>query len=95
MQITIPDEAIQEQLTEKLAEIVLKRVDERLNLQNRASELPPYPNKKEVKEILGIGDEKLSAWLGDGLPIINWGGREQRIDRRDIEQYISKLKYTI
>lgn len=92
MQLSIPDEIIVEQLTAKIVDVVLERIEERLKLLNKATELPPYPNKSEVKSILGIGDDKLNEWISDGLPVILWSKKEIKIDREDIKAHINKLK---
>ena len=46
---------------------MLNSLDERLRLMNKLVELPPYPNKSEVKKVLGIGDDKLTHWINLGL----------------------------
>lgn len=92
MKLTIPDEIIIEQLADQVISLILKKLDERLKLLNKTEELPPYPNKSEVKSILGMGDEMLKDWIADGLPVINWSKKEDRFDRDDIRAHINNMK---
>uniref|UniRef100_UPI0037DD4989 DNA-binding protein n=1 Tax=Vagococcus fluvialis TaxID=2738 RepID=UPI0037DD4989 len=55
------------------------------------SELPPYPTRKQVKQILHIGDDRLNQWIANGLKIIPLG-KETRFDREDLIQYMDQLK---
>ncbi|MCC9086796.1 hypothetical protein O3Q48_09420 [Enterococcus lactis] len=50
MKITVPDELIADELTEQIVRKVLDALDERLKVMNKSVELPPYPNKSEVKK---------------------------------------------
>ena len=50
MQITIPDNLVVSELTAQITNAVLNSLDERLRLMNKLVELPPYPNKSEVKK---------------------------------------------
>lgn len=70
MQIQIPDDLVVQQLAESIVDVVIEYVDQRIKLLIRATDLPKCPNKSEVKEILGIGDDKLKQWISDGLPVI-------------------------
>lgn len=92
MQLSIPDELIVEQLADQVINLILSRLDERLKLLNKAEELPAYPNKSEVKSILGMGDEMLKDWIADGLPVIPWSKKEDRFDRDDIRAHINNMK---
>ncbi|MGY3748103.1 hypothetical protein ACWN8P_12665 [Vagococcus salmoninarum] len=92
MQITIPDNVIEKELAEKLVFIVLKEVDSRLKLLNQTVELPPYPNKSQVKEVLGIGDDKLSDWLARGLKCQIWSKQDIRIERGELQEFLKKME---
>lgn len=72
MQITIPDNLVVSELTTQITNAVLNSLDERLHLMNKSVELPPYPNKSEVRKVLGIGDDKLTHWINLGLKTQQW-----------------------
>lgn len=95
MQLNIPDEIIQTELAKNITSLVLVEIEKRLKLLTKAVELPPYPNKSEVKSILGIGDDRLKEWISNGLPIVPWSGKEDRIDRDDIREYINSMKISV
>ena len=71
MQLNIPDEIVQNELANNITFIVLKEIENRLNLLTKTIELPPYPNKSQVRKILEIGDEKLNNWISKGLKFNN------------------------
>ena len=66
MQLNIPDEMVQNELANNITFIVLKEIENRLNLLSKTIELPPYLSK-----ILEIGDEKLNNWISKGLKFNN------------------------
>lgn len=88
MEITIPDNLIASELTNKIVDTVLKSLDERLKLLNQSMELPPYPNKSEVKKILAIGDDKLSSWIALGLKTQQWSKLDIRIERDELQRFL-------
>lgn len=90
MQINIPDEVVQKELAENITAIVLKQIDERLKLLTKTVELPPYPNKSQVKKILEIGDGKLSSWLSKGLKIQPWSTQDIRIERSELQRFLKE-----
>lgn len=95
MQLNIPDEIIQTELAKNITSLVLVEVEKRLKLLTKTVELPPYPSKREVKSILGIGDEMLKEWISNGLAVIPWSKKEDRIDRDDIREYINSMKISV
>ncbi|MDT2752310.1 hypothetical protein P7G96_09895 [Enterococcus thailandicus] len=88
MEITIPDNLIASELTNQIINTVLRSLDERLKLLNQSMELPPYPNKSEVKKILGIGDDKLSNWIALGLKTQQWSRLDIRIERDELQRFL-------
>ena len=88
MEITIPDNLIASELTNQIINTVLRSLDERLKLLNQSMELPPYPNKSEVKKILGIGDDKLSSWIALGLKTQQWSKLDIRIERDELQRFL-------
>ncbi|OJG60399.1 hypothetical protein RV08_GL000580 [Enterococcus mundtii] len=57
---------------------------------NKSSELPPYPNKTQVKQVLGIGDRKLDSWIANGLRIQIWSKQDIRIDRNELQRFLKE-----
>ncbi len=92
MQLTIPDEVIEKQIMPQFVQIAVLEFEKRMKLLTKTMELPPYPNKSEVKNILGMGDDMLKEWIADGLPVIPWSKKEDRFDRDDIRSHINKMK---
>ncbi|WP_062805967.1 hypothetical protein [Enterococcus pernyi] len=92
MQLTIPDEVIEKQIMPQFVQIAVLEFEKRMKLLTKTMELPPYPNKSEVKNILGMGDDMLKEWIADGLPVIPWSKKEDRFDRDDIRLHINKMK---
>lgn len=88
MQINVPDNLIVTELTNQIINTVLRSLDERLKLLNQSMELPPYPNKSEVKKILGIGDDKLSNWIALGLKTQQWSRLDIRIERDELQRFL-------
>ncbi len=91
MNIQIPEELISSQLSEQIVTIVLKEIDKRLELLTRTIELPPYPNRREVKDVLRIGDERLDGWISEGLQIQVWG-KDHRIEREVLKEFLRTHK---
>lgn len=90
MQLNIPDEVIQDELANNITFVVLKEVEKRLNLFTKVIELPPYPNKTQVRKILEIGDEKLSSWISRGLKVQHWSGQDIRIERSELQRFLKE-----
>lgn len=90
MQITIPDDLVVSELTVQITNAVLNSLDERLRLMNKSVELPPYPNKTEVKKVLGIGDDKLTHWINLGLKTQHWSEKDIRIERSALQTFLKE-----
>jgi hypothetical protein len=88
MPVSLPDEFIDE-----VAAAITAKVMENISLYIKANELPPYPNRTELRSILKIGDEKINQWIKDGLPQIPWSKKETKFDRDDVKQMINSMKY--
>lgn len=67
---------------------LIKHFEKRLKYLERSYELPPYPNKSEVREILKIGDDKLNRWILDGLKVQQWSKQDIRIERSELQQFL-------
>ncbi|NRC76805.1 hypothetical protein HR108_03460 [Enterococcus faecalis] len=90
MQLNIPDEMVQSELANNITFIVLKEIENRLNLLTKTIELPPYPNKTEVRKILENGDGKLSSWISQGLKVQHWSGQDIRIERSELQRFLKE-----
>ena len=90
MQITIPDNLVVSELTTQITNAVLNSLEERLHLMNKSVELPPYPNKSEVKKVLGIGDDKLAPWINLGLKTQQWSKLDIRIERSELQRFLKE-----
>ncbi|HII4097776.1 TPA: hypothetical protein ACY4J4_002920 [Enterococcus faecium] len=90
MKITVPDELIADELTEQIVRKVLDALDERLKVMNKSVELPPYPNKSEVRKVLGIGDDKLTHWINLGLKTQQWSKLDIRIERSELQRFLKE-----
>lgn len=90
MQLNIPDEMVQSELANNITFIVLKEIENRLNLLTKTIELPPYPNKTQVRKILEIGDGKLSSWISQGLKVQHWSGQDIRIERSEVQRFLKE-----
>ena len=90
MKFDIPLE-VNDEVINYLAEQVLRKIEEKENKYISINELPPYPNRKQVKKGLRIGDNRLNQWIALGLKTIPFG-KEARFDREDIKDFLDKLK---
>ncbi|MDH6363700.1 Icc-related predicted phosphoesterase [Enterococcus sp. PF1-24] len=87
--IVLPDDFIDE-VADTIVQVIMNRIDKQLLI----SELPPYPNKKEIMKTFRVGDERINQWMNDGLFSVGaFGNKEVRFDRDDIKKYINSTKY--
>ncbi len=70
---------------------VLEEINKKKHQNLIGIELPPYPNRKQVKKSLKIGDDRLNQWIHAGLKMIPFG-KEARFDRDDIKNFLNSLK---
>lgn len=90
MDIKIPIE-ITDEFIQSVATLVLPLLKEENDNNYLLNELPPYPTRKQVKQLLHIGDERLNKWIAQGLKSIPLG-KETRFDREDLKQFVNQLK---
>ena len=90
MTVNVPIEFNQE-IIEELVRLTKQRIDEEQEQQPKMNELPPYPTRKQLKQLLKIGDIRLNSWIDHGLKTIPLG-KETRFDREDIQQFLDSLK---
>lgn len=82
---------IPESFGDDLAAVIATKVMQNVNESIKANELPPYPTRKQVRQILRIGEERLNEWIIEGLPQIPFG-KETRFDREDIKRFLNSKK---
>ncbi|EGO5828681.1 DNA-binding protein [Enterococcus faecalis] len=90
MKIEIPIE-FDDVLIEIVTQNVIQALQESKKVDFKIEELPQYPNRKQVKRILKIGDGRLNQWIAIGLKVIPFG-KEIRFDREDIQKFLNQLK---
>ncbi len=88
--IPVPIE-LPDTFAEEIAAMITKKVMENVERNIRANDLPPYPTRKQVRDILRIGDDRVANWIKEGLPTIPFG-KETRFDRDDIKQFLNSKK---
>ena len=79
------------EIIEVLTEQILQRIEEQSTKFSSVNDLPPYPNRKQDKKRLRIGDDRLNQWIASGLKVIPFG-KEARFDRDDIKDFLHHLK---
>lgn len=90
MKVEIPIE-YDDILIEIVTQNVIRAIQQSEKLARKIDDLPPYPNRKQVKKVLRIGDERLNQWIANGLKVIPFG-KEMRFDRSDIQTFLNELK---
>lgn len=86
MPVSLPDDFVDE-VAKAITEQVMKQVDKNI----KVNDLPPYPTKKQVRDVLQVGYKRIDAWISEGLPIMDFG-KETRFDREDIKTFLNKKK---
>ena len=87
--IEVPKEAIEE-ITNQVFKMVYEQMSEHFDLMKKVRELPEYPNKREVREGLSIGNEKLNEWIAMGLKVQVWSNKDHRIERDELKRFLKE-----
>lgn len=90
MKVEVPVE-FDDVLVELIIEKILQMLQESQDRDHESNELPPYPNRKQIKRVLRIGDKRLNDWIAKGLKVIPFG-KEMRFDREDVQEFLNTLK---
>lgn len=86
--IEIPEESIN-----GLREMFIKvAVEAYSSVFSGISELPMYARKLEVKQSLGVGEDKLNTWISEGLNLTHFGGNDYRIAKHDLIDFFNARK---
>lgn len=87
--IEVPKEAIEE-ITNQVFKMVYEQMSDRFDMMKKVRELPEYPSKVEVMEVLGIGYEKLNEWIAMGLKVQVWSNKNHRIEREELKRFLKE-----
>ncbi|CAI3446819.1 helix-turn-helix domain-containing protein [Enterococcus cecorum] len=87
MQLAIPIEVPKEAI-EEITKMVYEQMSEQFDMMKKVRELPEYPSKVEVMEVLGIGYEKLNEWIAMGLKVQVWSNKNHRIEREELKRFL-------
>ncbi len=90
----IPDEILH-QIADITADIVLEKIKDQLDIWDKIIDLPPAPNKSQIKKTLGIGEDTLNHLIANGATPMVWGNGEKstvRIERADLRKAFEKTK---
>lgn len=90
---------ISDEILEKIADLavplVMEKVKKQLDIWDKMIDLPPTPNKSQIKKTLGIGDDTLNYLIANGATPMVWGTGEKatvRIERSDLRKAFAKTK---
>ncbi len=87
----IPDEILH-QIADITADIVLEKIKDQLDIWDKIIDLPPAPNKSQIKKTLGIGEDTLNHLIANGATPMVWGENTVRIERSDLRKAFEKTK---
>lgn len=92
MEVNIPLEIphnLQEELKRSIVSICL---DAAAQANNMYYDLPPYPNKTELRKALKVGNDKIETWIAEGLQMTRFSDNEYRFDREDVRKFFTERK---
>ncbi|MDT2525888.1 hypothetical protein P7D73_21750 [Enterococcus raffinosus] len=90
-ELLIPDEVL-EKIADITADIVLEKIKDQLDIWDKIIDLPPAPNKSQIKKTLGIGEDTLNHLIANGATPMVWGENTVRIERSDLRKAFEKTK---
>jgi hypothetical protein len=90
-EIYLPDEIL-EQVVEMVVPVVFEKMCKQLDIWEKMIDLPPAPNKSQIKKVLGIGDDTLNYLIANGATPMVWGENTVRIERSDLRKAFQNTK---
>lgn len=93
-ELFIPDEVL-EKIADLAVPLVMEKVKKQLDIWDKIIDLPPAPNKSQIKKTLGIGEDTLNYLIANGATPMVWGSGENatvRIERSDLRKAFEKTK---
>ncbi|ALS03066.1 hypothetical protein ATZ33_17280 [Enterococcus silesiacus] len=94
VELILSDEVKRDLINEAKRELE-EEFEERLNLVSRILDLPPAPNKSEIRKILKISDSTLDHLIANGATPMIWGENTIRIERANILKAFDNTKIKI
>ena len=90
MEAMIPVEFDAEKISKQISVQVLQAFDTRMNLMTDTYDLPPYPTQEQLKQSLGIGQDRLNKWIAMGLKKQIWSTGSIRYDREEVRKFLKE-----
>ncbi len=92
MQVDVPIQLpnqLEDEIRKTIASVIIEGAKQATNLYY---DLPPYPNKSELRKALRVGNEKIETWINEGLKMTRFSDNEYRFDREDIRRFFNDRK---
>ncbi len=92
MQVEVPIQLpsqLEDEIRKTIASVIIEGAKQATNLYY---DLPPYPNKSQLKAALKVGNEKVEQWVSEGLPMTRFSDKDYRFDRSDIIKFFNNRK---
>lgn len=86
--IQLPSQ-LEDEIRKTIASVIIDGAKQATNLYY---DLPPYPNKSELRKALKVGNEKIETWIAEGLRMTRFADNEYRFDREDIRKFFDERK---
>lgn len=90
MEAMIPVEFDAEKISKQISVQVLQAIEKRMELVNKTYDLPPYPTQEQLKQSLGIGQDRLNKWIAMGLKKQIWSTGSIRYDREEVRKFLKE-----
>lgn len=90
MEAMIPVEFDAEKISKQISVQVLQAIEKRMELVNKTYDLPPYPTQEQLKQSLGIGQDRLNEWIAMGLKKQIWSTGSIRYDREEVRKFLKE-----
>lgn len=89
--VAIPDEIL-ERIAERVVPLVIEKIKDEMEVWTKFIDLPPCPNKSQIKKTLKIGDSTLDYLIANGATPMFWGENTIRIQRSDLLKAFENTK---
>lgn len=87
-QVMVPVAVDTQQMQKIILDAVSEALKEREVLITKSYEFPPYIPQEELKDKLGIGQDKLNKWYSMGLKKQIWSPRDHRVERSELQRFL-------
>lgn len=92
MQVEVPIQLpsqLEDEIRKTIASVIIEGAEQATNLYY---DLPPYPNKTQLRKALGVGNDKVKQWVAEGLRVTRFSDSDQRFDREDVRKFFNDRK---